>query len=143
MSDQNITEDIFYCNNPIKIITHGWRSSADKEAVTSIKNAYLEAQNMTVITVDWSCTANSILYFWVANETKTIGGEVAGFLEGLSQLYNVTSDKIHLIGHSLGAHVMGIAASKMNSTVYRVTGRFTKYVGTAPINYFYLALYQQ
>ena len=122
-SDQDIAEDIFYSNKPIKIITHGWRSSADTQGVINIKNAYLEAQNVNVITLDWSSTAKSILYFWVANETMTVGGQVAGFIEELNRLYNVTSDKIHLIGHSLGAHVMGIAASKINSTVYRVTGR--------------------
>lgn len=121
---QNITRDIlFNSNKPLKIITHGWRSSVDKEGVIKIKNAYLEAQNVNVITVDWSCTANSIWYFWVANETKAIGGQVASFLDGLNRLYNVSSEHFHLIGHSLGAHVMGIAASKTNGSVYRVTGR--------------------
>ncbi|XP_049696506.2 pancreatic triacylglycerol lipase isoform X1 [Helicoverpa armigera] len=115
-------KNIFILEMPLKIITHGWLSSVDANGVSSIKNAYLETKNVNVMTVDWSYTASSIFYPWAANATKTIGARIASLLDGLNKLYNVTGNQIHLIGHSLGAHVMGIAASTTSSTVHRVTG---------------------
>ncbi|XP_075974764.1 pancreatic triacylglycerol lipase-like [Anticarsia gemmatalis] len=114
-------EDVL-STKPVKIITHGWKSSVDKEGVSDVKNAYLESQDVSVITIDWSGIADSIFYHWVANETKAIGAKVATFIGELHTRYNVSEKRFHLIGHSLGAHVMGIAAAKSNFTVDRITG---------------------
>ncbi|KAG6461123.1 hypothetical protein O3G_MSEX012436 [Manduca sexta] len=97
-------------------------SSTEKYSIKSIKDAYVKYRNVNVITVDWSSTADSIFYNWVANQTITIGAQIAIFLEELKKLYNVSGDQIHLIGHSLGAHVMGIAAHQSNLTIGRITG---------------------
>lgn len=118
----NIGEDIELYKLPLKIITHGWRSSVESNAVAGIKDAYLLKQDVNVITVDWSYIANSIFYHWVANQTKTIGVELASFLNALSARYKVSGNQVHLIGHSLGAHIMGIAAFNSNMTVDRITG---------------------
>lgn len=119
---EDATMEIMSSHEPLKIITHGWRSSADKEGVEDIKTAYLEAKNVNVITIDWSAIADSIFYPWVAYEAKGIGVKVAKFISALHYRYNITGKQFHLIGHSLGAHIMGIAASKSNLTVDRITG---------------------
>lgn len=118
---ENLKEDNLF-KNSIKIITHGWKSSIDSPAVKVIKEAYLETKDADIITIDWSVTADSFFYNWVANKTKNIGEQVAIFLDGLSKQHNVSGDQIHLIGHSLGAHVMGVAAYKSNLTINRITG---------------------
>lgn len=115
-------DSIDLTKSPLKIITHGWRSSAESEAVASIKDAYMRNKDVNVITVDWSHIAHSIFYHWVANQTVRIGTEVATFLNSLSERHSVTGKQIHLIGHSLGAHIMGIAAYQSNLTVDRITG---------------------
>ncbi|KAJ0175583.1 hypothetical protein K1T71_008742 [Dendrolimus kikuchii] len=109
-------------NKCVKIITHGWRSTADQPVVELIKNAYLETKNCNVITVDWSSIADSIIYSWVANDVKTVGKKLGLFLDRLYDCYKVTGDKIHLIGHSLGAHVMGAAGNSTKLTIDRITG---------------------
>ncbi|CAB3247735.1 unnamed protein product [Arctia plantaginis] len=118
---QDTTMMIMSSHKPLKIITHGWKSSADKEGVEDIKTAYLETKNVKVITIDWSEVADSI-YPWVAYQAKGIGAKVAQFISALHKRYNITGKQFHLIGHSLGAHIMGIAASRSNFTVDRITG---------------------
>lgn len=106
----------------LKIVTHGWESSADKNAVINIKNAYLATMDVNVIAVDWSPIADSFLYPIVAYQTKDVGLYVGQFLDALSARYGVHGDQIHLIGHSLGAHVMGRAAATTKLKVDRITG---------------------
>lgn len=110
-------------NAQIKLVTHGWESSADKNAVINIKNAYLKTQDVAVIAVDWSSIANSVWYPVVAYETKMVGSHVAKFINGLNKRYNVLGSQLHLIGHSLGAHVMGNAGSETKLKVDRITGK--------------------
>ncbi|KOB78570.1 Vitellogenin-1, partial [Operophtera brumata] len=117
-----IDEDINLSMLPLKVITHGWRSSVESDAVAKIRDAYLAKKNVNVVTIDWSYIANSIFYHWVANQTETIGMEITTFLNALSTRYNVSGDQVHLIGHSLGAHIMGIAAFHSNLSVDRITG---------------------
>lgn len=107
----------------LKVITHGWRSTADHDSVKLIKDAYLSTKNCSVITIDWSETAGSILYNLVANEVKIIGEKVGLFLDALCNHYSLAGDMIHLIGHSLGAQVMGKAGSYSKVTVGRITGK--------------------
>lgn len=121
-SDRSMTEEMMSSKQPFKLLTHGWLSSVDNPGVPDLKDAYLETRNVVVITVDWSATASNIFYPWVANETKYIGARIASFLDGLNKWYNVTGEQVHLIGHSLGAHVMGIAAAQTKMRVNRITG---------------------
>ncbi|XP_026315614.1 pancreatic triacylglycerol lipase-like isoform X2 [Hyposmocoma kahamanoa] len=118
--DSNVTDHL--SKVPLKMVTHGWESSADKNAVMNIKNAYLATKDVTVIAVDWSPIAESALYPIVAYQTKDVGAYIGQFLDALSDRYNVNGNQVHLIGHSLGAHVMGRAASTSKLTVNRITG---------------------
>lgn len=136
--NQKLTSQILLSNLPLKVITHGWRSSADTAGVMSVKNAYVEAKKSIVITIDWSITAESLLYPWVANETKAIGARIATFLDNLNYRYNISGKQIHLVGHSLGAHVMGNAASKTKTRIARITGDYfcIKYYSVYVSQYF-------
>lgn len=64
------------------------------------------------------------LYSWSALNTEEIGFYIS---EGLAKLIEVVDvDRIHLIGHSLGAHIVGAAGrylqQKTGKTVPRITG---------------------
>ncbi|XP_047989650.1 pancreatic triacylglycerol lipase-like [Leguminivora glycinivorella] len=113
---------VLLSNKPVKLVTHGWKSSADNSVVMGIKEAYLKSKDVAVIGVDWSDTAQDYLYPLVAEYTDDVGARVGKFLEAFCRLYNVPGERLHLIGHSLGAHVMGIAASTTNVTIARITG---------------------
>ncbi|XP_063530739.1 lipoprotein lipase-like [Cydia strobilella] len=109
-------------NKPVKLVTHGWKSSAEDSVVMGIKESYLKNKDVAVIGIDWSDTAKDYLYPLVAEYIGDVGAYVGQFLDAFCHLYNVSGGRLHLIGHSLGAHVMGIAASKTNVTIARITG---------------------
>ncbi|XP_046396857.1 lipase member H-like [Ischnura elegans] len=109
---------------PTVFVTHGFQSSAQSLCVQGIKNMYMGFHRVNLIAVDWSRIASSINYFVVKQQTIPVGGIVAEFVHFLQVWGGVDLGNIHLIGHSLGAHVMGIAAKTFRNQPRKV-GRIT------------------
>lgn len=112
----------YNANNNLKVITHGWISSDKTEWLQNIRDNYLQAHDCNVITVDWSEIAANPTYVWPALSTRYVGKRVAKLLNSLVETYNITNRNTHLIGHSLGAQVMGYAGMFSKPPVSRVTG---------------------
>lgn len=55
--------------------------------------------------MDWEESARDILYFNAAYATKTVGKYVANVINHMSAKHGVNLKDVHIIGHSLGAHV--------------------------------------
>lgn len=86
--------------------------------------AYLDDGDYNVIGVDWSRLVKAPWYSAAASHTKVSGGRIAMFIDFLVST-GVSLDSIHIIGHSLGAHAAGYAASNIKSgKIHRVTGIF-------------------
>lgn len=76
-----------------------------------------------VISVDWSKIANNIIYPLPAILTVPVGETIAEFLHHLIDLKLISTDQIHLIGHSLGAHVVGACGAEFkHGKIGRITG---------------------
>lgn len=90
--------------------------------VQSMKDMILSNNDVNVITVDWGSLAKNSLYPWSALSTRYVGRQTAKFLDACTKSYGVQRDRMHLIGHSLGAHVVGYTGMFMNSEVHRITG---------------------
>ncbi|XP_071451487.1 lipase member H-like [Hetaerina americana] len=109
---------------PTFIVTHGFLSGIHSSAIQSIKDMYLGFKEENVIAVDWSRIAANPLYFIVKRQTVHVAGIVADFVHFL-KLSGVDLGNIHLCGHSLGAHVMGIVGKgfkKFPTIISRITG---------------------
>lgn len=78
------------------------------------------------MTLDWSLIAECIIYPAPAIKTNLVGRALADFLDRLIRVTGLSPADIHLIGHSLGAHVVGAAGKYLEcGKVYRITGEFT------------------
>ena len=98
------------------VITHGYQSSSSSEWVEDLAREIDERDPFSnIILTDWSEAADPLNYFSAVEDTEIVGERLAIWLseEG------VNPDTTQLIGHSLGAHVSGIAGD-----IYEdITGR--------------------
>lgn len=122
-SIQNITG--IKIDRPIKVIIHGYLSSANKPWVRSITNTYLKSSEVNVIEVDWSEPAKSVLYPNAADATKSVGKYLSEVIFELHEIFEIPFTSFHLIGHSLGAHISGFAGKRIQSQGAEGLGRIT------------------
>lgn len=73
-----------------------------------------------VIVVDWS-KITLRPYIWAASHVKKVGQYVASMIDFL-ETQGLNLNTTTLVGHSLGAHVMGLAAYYATKTVNYVVG---------------------
>lgn len=84
--------------------------------------AYLTAQDVNVITVDWSTLAAFPRYARAAKSTEQVGVLIAEFLDFLIE-EGTPVEAFHVIGFSLGAHVAGsVGSSLRRGRLPRITG---------------------
>ncbi|KAJ8666977.1 hypothetical protein QAD02_008639 [Eretmocerus hayati] len=117
------------------IVMHGYYSGVDKEWILALKDTLLNYTNGNIITVDWTDGSHSFNYVNAARYTKLAAKRIFGFLQSMRQEVgnmNVTFDgfvqwnRLHLIGHSLGAHIAGQTSHLLKTDMFwkieRITG---------------------
>ncbi|RZF36787.1 hypothetical protein LSTR_LSTR014804, partial [Laodelphax striatellus] len=106
-------------SRPSKILIHGYNGHKYLDLLMDIKTEYLLEGDYNVLTVDWRSLSARPCYPLAAINTKHAGKCVAHFIR---QLLMLTTDQIHLIGFSLGAHVAASAAMHLRPIkVARIT----------------------
>lgn len=100
--------------NEIKFIVHGWMESANRTYYRGLIDAYLIRGNYNVIGVDWSRPSLSE-YTISSRNTKTAGRELGDFIIKLNKNMGIPFEQIHILGHSLGAHLAGFAGKRVLS----------------------------
>lgn len=88
-----------------------------------LKTAYINVGGYNVITLDWGSIAGNRNYMLPMLMTSKIGARLSKVLDNIVDLDIIKPEDIHLIGHSLGAHIAGVCGSLMKSgKVGRITG---------------------
>ncbi|XP_075731186.1 inactive pancreatic lipase-related protein 1 isoform X2 [Rhipicephalus microplus] len=104
-----------------KFIVHGYLDRLFFGAwMTEMKDAYLNSADVNVFIVDWS-HANVGIYDSACANARIVGAELALFIRKLKEAFGADPRKMHIIGHSLGAHVAGYAGAN-TTTLGRITG---------------------
>ncbi|XP_015903187.1 pancreatic lipase-related protein 2-like [Parasteatoda tepidariorum] len=86
----------------------------------SLKDHILLSNDFNVIIVDWS-KGNTLPYTKATANCRVVGAEIALLIENLIKYMNVDPMKVHLVGHSLGAHIAGYAGERLKK-LGRITG---------------------
>uniref|UniRef100_A0ABD2W8Q0 phospholipase A1 n=1 Tax=Trichogramma kaykai TaxID=54128 RepID=A0ABD2W8Q0_9HYME len=103
------------------VLVHGFLSNGKEKWLENIKNALLNFSDVNVIVVDWQEGSNTWNYLKAASNVRVVGAEIAELLHKLKEMfirsrtgdYNFELDRIHLVGHSLGSHIMAFASQKL------------------------------
>ena len=108
--------------SPVILMIHGWRSDGQWFG-DFYHSAYLEAGDYNIICVDWG-KLESINYFEAIALTKPVAEHTALLVKALKDIGMF--DNIHVVGHSLGAHVAGFLGKDVQEmglgTLKRITG---------------------
>lgn len=75
-----------------------------------------------MICVDWTQYSTDLSYAMATLRAKRIGKDVSKFLKRITDDLTEGVENIHLIGHSLGAHIVGFTGKKLAGWIPRITG---------------------
>ncbi|KAL2730514.1 phospholipase A1 VesT102-like [Vespula maculifrons] len=117
---ESLKKSNFNFNRPTRIITHGWMNSHNSDSCILIRDAYLNQGDYNVIVIDWSKISINP-YLWTSRRVKMIGQYVSTMLNFLEK-EGMDLSTTTMVGHSLGAHVVGLAARYAKGTVNYVIG---------------------
>lgn len=90
-----------------RIFIHGYYS--DRKTFMKYAHAYLRRGNYNFIAINWLAGARTLNYFKARRRVHLVGVATARFVDYLVSL-GLRLDDLIMIGHSLGAHVCGVAA---------------------------------
>eukprot|EP00057_Strongylocentrotus_purpuratus_P024474 XP_011678948.1 PREDICTED: pancreatic triacylglycerol lipase [Strongylocentrotus purpuratus] len=119
--DATITSSNFGSSRDTKLIVHGWTDSMTGDSWIDMRDALLDTYDINVVMVDWSDGAG-MLYTTSRANTRVVGREIAKLIEALNAATGATFGSMHIIGHSLGAHIGGYAGEACTGTIGRVSG---------------------
>ncbi|XP_017468684.1 PREDICTED: endothelial lipase [Rhagoletis zephyria] len=105
----------------IKLIIHGFTSSRSHFSITPLRNAYLAKGKDNVLLADWSDAAG-VDYPTSRKAIVQIAKQFGEQLKEFMDKHEIAPADVHVIGHSLGAHVAGNLGDYFNGTLGRVTG---------------------
>lgn len=115
----------FNLMNPTRFIIHGWINDRFSPVNTMIRDAYLQNNDLNVIVVDWGLGAFTE-YMMACSNIFGVGLVVADFIDFLVVDGGMLHQDLTIVGHSLGAHVAGIAGRNIQN------GRAKTIVGLDP-----------
>ncbi|XP_070190067.1 pancreatic lipase-related protein 2-like isoform X2 [Littorina saxatilis] len=113
----SVSSSNFVQNKKVAFIVHGFLGGTNGWVKTAAKELLAHVPN--VIAVDWEQGAKGPNYFQAAANARVVGAQIATLIKTLG----VGPANVHLIGHSLGAQVVGYAGEKFQKTkIGRITG---------------------
>lgn len=99
---------------PTAIVIHGWNSDGTEAMPMDIRDAFLQVMDINIIVVDWGKIARNLVYSTVVQSVPYVADHVGAFMEFLRTNASLKYSNLKIIGHSLGAHVGGLAAKSVS-----------------------------
>ena len=109
-------------NKPTKFVIHGWNTDINKDPwPQNMARNFLDLEDANVIVVDWKNGAAHIHYGKSASDCRVVGAQIAQLFQWLTEQTSADASKLHIVGHSLGAHISGYAGERIPNLA-RITG---------------------
>lgn len=105
-NDPNFEQSHFNTTLPTRIFIHGFQSNHD--LTQRFADEYLKNGEFNFIAVNWTAGADTLDYHTACSDNiEIVAEEVANFIEFLINM-GLDLNLLHMVGHSLGAHTMGL-----------------------------------
>jgi len=117
---ETLFNSTFDPSKPTMIMIHGFLGHIDKEWLIEMMQVSLAMDDVNVVRIGWKGGAQTINYPQAVADTRVVAAEIA-LLVAEMQKVGANLDNFWLIGHSLGAHVMGFVGRRMPG-IGRITG---------------------
>ncbi|XP_063627082.1 pancreatic triacylglycerol lipase-like [Cydia splendana] len=122
MNDRNsVLNSNFNPSHPTVVIAHGWLSNQNTDLNPVIRNAYLNKGEANVFVLDWRRLAIGG-YVTAVSGVPAVGRGLGQFLRFVHETTGAPYSSMHLVGFSLGAHLVGNAGRELGGAVARITG---------------------
>uniref|UniRef100_A0A182NSI6 Lipase domain-containing protein n=1 Tax=Anopheles dirus TaxID=7168 RepID=A0A182NSI6_9DIPT len=112
---ESLNGSFFNGSRPTRVIVHGFCNCQHSNFCQTVKDALLYANDVNIITIDWSDTAGVLEYILLRLRLDQVAVSLAGFVDFLHNTTDLQLDDLHLIGHSLGAHLAGLSGKRVTS----------------------------
>ncbi|CAH1642671.1 unnamed protein product [Spodoptera littoralis] len=112
----------FNPNHRTAVLLHGWIDHPDGRFSKIVRSAFLEADDMNVIVVDWKDGADIANYFTGIKNTVKSGEGVARFIAWLNHMTGADLSLYHIVGYSMGGHQAGVVGRNLDGKVGYITG---------------------
>lgn len=83
---------------------HGWNADSEHVAMETVRNSYLKLNTSHLLMADWREIAG-MRYLIARNLIALVGEQISKLLELFAEKAEIDPKRIHIVGHSLGAHV--------------------------------------
>jgi pimeloyl-ACP methyl ester carboxylesterase len=97
----------FKKKQPTMIYAHGFMESLQSKSVNTVVDAYLFRGGWNVIVIDWSKFVAGNYLFTALSQAHRVGLIIGQYMTYFI-LAGFPAKKIHLVGHSLGGHLVGL-----------------------------------
>ncbi|KAJ8675497.1 hypothetical protein QAD02_011283 [Eretmocerus hayati] len=135
MTKEELKNAGFHAGSPTYVLIHGFLRTHETFWVQDIKDILRQEADANVFLVDWSSVflthnststhlnyLNLLNYRYAVIASATVAEKITEFMKSYPASSNSMKWRhLHFIGHSLGAHIAGQAARKLDK-VHRITG---------------------
>ncbi|XP_026274967.2 lipase member H-A-like isoform X1 [Frankliniella occidentalis] len=104
---------------PTKVLVHGWHGR--QAHAQALKKAFLKTSDVNVVIANWH-GVDTLVYPVAVKRVPAISRQLADLVQYLVKRQGMRLDDLHIVGHSLGAHISGLAANYIPGTINRITG---------------------
>ncbi|XP_003744296.1 inactive pancreatic lipase-related protein 1-like [Galendromus occidentalis] len=129
-----VNDLVLGATDKLVVIIHGYTENPDEAWINRMRDAYFrrpEIRSIKWISVDWEKGAlgSTLLfprnYVQASSNARAVGMILGTFLGRLMMAYDIGEESLHILGHSLGAHVMGGAIEVLHRNFNIKAGRAT------------------
>ncbi|XP_022917680.1 endothelial lipase-like [Onthophagus taurus] len=107
----------------LKIICHGLNGSSESDWYSHMIDGF-QKKNFSVIAVDWKDLADDG-YIDAIVAASNVAEKLSKEILDVSKKYSIDLGKVHIIGHSLGAHIAGYVGKSIIESQGEKIGRIT------------------